>query len=94
MRTAHLLLTEFEVRAVSYEPNFFRSKGAFLKSEQKKKPRLRNLYTDQGNEFSKTYIIYFGSNREGRCQFKQTFKFSRRHREIQHVKLTSPCTPI
>lgn len=37
MRTAHLLLTEFEVRAVSYEPNFFRSKGAFLKSEQKKK---------------------------------------------------------
>ena len=51
MRTAHLLLTEFEVRAVSYEPNFFRSKRAFLKSEQKKKTRLRNLYKDQGNEF-------------------------------------------
>lgn len=94
MRTAYLLLTEFEVLAVSYEPNFSRSKGAFLKSEQKKKPRLRNLYTDQGNEFSKTYIIYFGSNREGRCQFKQTFKFSRPHREIQHVKLTSPCASI
>ena len=52
MRTAHLLLTEFEVRAVSYEPNFFRSRGAFLKSEQKKKKtRLRNLYKDQENEF-------------------------------------------
>lgn len=37
MRTAYLLLTEFEVLAVSYEPNFSRSKGAFLKSEQKKK---------------------------------------------------------
>lgn len=39
MRTAYLLLTEFEVLAVSYEPNFFRSKGAFLKSEQKKRKR-------------------------------------------------------
>lgn len=36
MRTAYLLLTEFEVLAVSYEPNFSRSKGAFLKSEQKR----------------------------------------------------------
>ena len=39
MRTAYLLLTEFEVLAVSYEPNFFRSKGAFLKSEQNKRKR-------------------------------------------------------
>ena len=36
MRTAYLLLTEFDVRAISYEPNFFRSKGAFLISEPKK----------------------------------------------------------
>ena len=58
------------------------------KSERKKKGGSVTCSTDQ-NEVRKIFIIYLGSNKGGKSQFKQTFEFSRSYSEIQPSKLTN-----
>ena len=77
----YLLLTEFEVRTVSYGPSFFRSdlwpkrEARGYKSERKIRGSV-TYSTDREDEVSKIFIISLGSKRHFAWRLKQTFKFS------------------
>ena len=87
----YLLLTEFEVRTVSYGPSFFpfaygpSAKRADHKSTGKKRKSV-TYSTDRENEDSKIFIISL--RLIGRAG-KETFKVSGRYSKVWPAKLTN-----
>ena len=63
---------------------FGKARGPQIRAKKK-----NEVGKDQENEFRKIFIIYLGSNKGGKFQFKQTFEFSRSYSEIQPSKLTN-----
>ena len=82
----YLLLTEFEVRTVSYGPSFFPLIHGTLAINQREKTRIHNLQYRPRNEVSKIFIISL--RLIGRAG-KESFKFSGPYSEIRPAKLTN-----
>lgn len=71
----YLLINQFNVHIVSYSENNMWAKGVGHKSDQNKTGSVTYSMNCK-KEVSKILIIYLGSNRGGRYQFKQTFESS------------------